>query len=308
MKRYILLSLLLVITFICYSQEINYQIDKPQQVFIGTPINIFVELTMEPGDSVYSAAADSLDVFLLKGDVFQTEEIIDNKKKINQKLTYQPFNTGEYTFPPLEYAVKTDTGMKLLTTSEFQVNVQSALPDSAQAIKDIADPVSIRLTFLDFAIPILIIIILILLIRYLIRYLKQAKEMETGPVIPTDTRPAWQIALELVQKLKSSDILDKGDFIQYHFRLSLILRYFLELEYKLKAVEMTTSEIRTQLVLSDHKEKSAILDFLAKSDRIKFAKYPVDRAQTYSAVDWLEKYFISYKNKTAESKQEENNV
>ncbi|MFC1888133.1 hypothetical protein ACFLYK_04955, partial [Candidatus Cloacimonadota bacterium] len=112
MKRTILIFLLTFTSLIIQAQEINYQVEKPQQVYIGTPINIYVELIMEPGDSVYSQVADTLDIFLLQSDVSQTEEIKDNIKKIHQKLTYQPFDTGEYTFPELEYAVKTGTGMQ----------------------------------------------------------------------------------------------------------------------------------------------------------------------------------------------------
>jgi hypothetical protein len=307
MKRILFLIMLISFGSMLLTQEINYQVEKPQQVYIGTPINLFVELIMEPTDSVYSHIADSLDVFLLQGEIFQTEEIIDNKKKIHQKITYQPFNTGEYTFPQLEYAVKTNSGTKILTTSEFQVNVESSIPDSAQVIKDIAEPIRINLRFWDFFIPILIIIFIIIIIKYLRKYLKSDKGSDKVS-IPEDTRPAWQIAMEKLEQLQISGILEKGEFINYHYGLSLVLRYFLELEYNLKAVEMTTKEIRSQLILEDPSEKSNILNFLSQADMIKFAKSPVDLAGSKQSYEWLREYLLQYKLRTERHNGEGENV
>lgn len=308
MKRYLLFIILFLFSLSCLAQEIETQIDKPQQVFIGTPIDIYVKITLAPEDTVYTTVKDSLDIFILQGEIFETEEILEDKKIINQKLTYQPFHTGEYTFPALEYAVKTNSGMKFLETSEFQVNVQSVLPDSAQVIKDIADPLKINLGFWDYALPVILLIMLFFLIRYLLLYLKRSKAVGSDSKKPKVIRPAWQIALEQLQELKASNLLEQGDFINYHFRLSLILRIFLELEYKIKAAEMTTSEIRSELNLPDKKEKSAVLEFLSKSDRIKFAKFPTDRAESYTATEWLYKYLISYKEKTMTRAEEDKHV
>jgi len=290
------------------AQELNYQIEKPKNVYIGTQIKLHIEILTDPADSIFSPVADSLDIFLLQGDIIQNEEIVDGTKKITQTLIYQPFNTGEYTFPSLEYAVKTPTDLKMLHTSEFQINVLSTIPDSAQVIRDISDPIKINLGFWDYFIPILLIIVIIFLVKYLLRFLKERKLTEPEKV-KKDIRPAWEIALKLLKELERSGILEKGDYLNYHYKLSLILRYFLELYYKIKAVEMTTREIRNQLHLEDHKEKSSILEFLSKADKIKFAKYPSDLDRSRQAYDWLNNYLLNYKNQQFEkNKLEDENV
>jgi hypothetical protein len=294
MKIFITILLVIFSNLILQAQELDYQIEKPQKVYIGTPIKIHIEITAEPGDSIYSQAADSLDVFLLQKEVLQSEEIIDQQKKISQTLIYQPFHTGEYAFPQLEFAVKTASGMKFLKTSEFQVNVLSAVPDSAQSIKDITDPVKVNLGFWDYLIPIAVIVLLVLLLKYLIRFFRKIKQTEEKGAV-TDNRPSWEVALNMLKQLSDTDLLEKGDFLNYYFQLSLILRYFLELEYKIKAVEMTTSEIRAQLKLPHHGEKSEILDFLSRADRIKFARQATDIDHSRKAYDWLYNYLLIYK-------------
>jgi len=295
MKKYIFLILLLTLTLLLNAQKLNYQVEKPKNVYIGTPIKLHVEILTDPADSVFSTVADSLDIFLLQGDIIQSEELVEDVKKINQTLVYQPFNTGEYTFPALEYTVKTSTELTTLQTSEFQVNVLSSIPDSAQAIKDISDPVKINLGFWDYFIPIIVLILMIFLIKYLLKFLKDRRRTEPEQ-IKKNIRPAWEIALAMLKKLEDSGILVKGDFLNYHYQLSLILRSFLELHYDVKAVEMTTREIRSQLVLDDHKEKTSILKFLIEADKIKFAKFPTNLSESRKAHDWLHNYLLKYKN------------
>jgi len=294
MKILLIIFLVTSGNLIVQAQELDYQIEKPQKIYIGTPIKLHIEITAESGDSIYAQAADSLDVFLLQKEVLQSEEIIDNQKKVKQTLIYQPFHTGEYTFPQLEFTVKTSSGLKFLKTSEFQVNVLSAISDSAQVIKDIADPVKVNLGFWDYFIPILLIFLIVLLLKYLIRFFRKIRQPEVVETVK-DKRPPWEISLNMLKELSDTDLLENGDFINYHYQLSLILRYFLELEYKIKAVEMTTSEIRTQLKLSDHREKSDILNFLNNADRIKFARYATDIDNSRKAYDWLYNYLLSYK-------------
>jgi len=306
MKKYILLALALLTFVQITCQEINYKVEKPGKVYIGTPIRLYVQILTDPADSIFTSELDSLDIFLLQGDIIQTEEIIEDKKKIDQILTYQPFNTGEYTFPSIEFAVKTASGMQYLSTSEFQVNVLSTITDSSQAIMDIAEPVKINLGFWDYFLPLLLIVIIILIIRYALKFLR-SKKVTAVESKPVDTRQAWEIALEMLNELERSDLLEKGDYLNYHYRLSLVLRTFIEYYYKVKAVEMTTSEIRAQLNLKDHQEKSFILDYLSSADRIKFAKYPSDLDSSRKAYSKLHAYIISYKDSNG-SQTEETNV
>lgn len=284
------------------SAELEYKLEKPQKLFIGTPFTLHVDISSAISDSIFSTQNDTLDIFILK-NIVSTEEIIDDTKTTFLDFTYQPFDTGEFTFPELEFAVKTADILQILKTNEFILKIESVIADSTKSIKDIATPLVVHLNFLDYFIPLLIIILIIIAIKYLIKLLKKTKKDFSEPEI-IDDRPAYIIALELLNNLKKEDLLIKGDFLNFYFRISLILRLFIELHYKINSVEMTTSEIRANLILGDHSEKSNILKFLMQADMIKFAKAIPTDSDSKAVLDWLDNYLRSFKisKETVETK------
>ena len=292
MKKIYLFLIFFLIPLLVFSAELDYKLEKPQKLFVGTPFKLHIDISSAISDSIFSTQNDTLDIFILK-DIESTEEIIDDTKTTFLDLTYQPFDTGEFTFPELEFAVKTADSLEILKTREFILNIESVITDSTESIKDIAAPLAVNLKFLDYFIPLFIIILLIFAIRYLIKLLKRTKKDFSEPEI-IDDRPAYIIALELLNKLKKDDLLIKGDFLNFYFRISLILRLFIELHYKINSVEMTTSEIRENLILNDHSEKSEILKFLRQADMIKFAKAIPTNSESEKAINWLENYLRSF--------------
>jgi len=293
MKK-IILFLILLIPMQIFSADLDYKLEKPQKLYVGTPFKLHVNINSAISDSIFSTQNDTLDIFILK-NIESSEKIEEETKTTFINLTYQPFDTGEFTFPQLEFAVKTSDTLEILNTNDFILNIESVIADSTQNIKDIADPLSVRLKFLDYFIPLLVLVLIILAIKYLVKLLKKSKiEVTESEII--DNRPAYVIALELLTKLKRDDLIIKGDFLNFYFRISLILRFFIELHYKINSVEMTTSEIRANLILPDHSEKSEILKFLSKADMIKFAKAIPEISDSEQALNWLEKYLHSFEN------------
>lgn len=297
-----------------FAQKIEYKIDKPSKLFVGTPFHLYVDIFSAPEDSIFTSKIDTLDIFILKGDIVESQEIINEEKITHLDLTFQPFDTGEFTFPELEFSVKTDNGLKTLKTSEFILNVISIVSDSTQTIKDIAEPLRLNFSFGDYFIVLLIIAIIIGLILFLKKILKK-KEKNSEPEIVTDNRPAYEIALELLDNLEKEKLLENGNFLQYHFRLSYILRFFIEKYYMINAVEMTTSEIRDNLQTTDFTEKSEIMKFLSSADLIKFAKFIPELEKSRKDTRWLRKYLFGFNKKskqdaikqsTGEREKEEN--
>ena len=93
---------------------------------------------------------------------------------------------------------------------------------------------------------------------------------------------AHEIAYKALEDLKESGLLKNGLVKEYFFRLSFIVRQYLENQFKLRAPEMTTEEFLTamsnvgaihELPLLSSDIKSLLTDFLEKSDMVKFARY-----------------------------------
>ena len=299
MKKIYIITIILLLALCLPAQELQQKLEKPSKLFVGSPFSVHIEITSAPEDSIFAPQLDSLDVFFLMGEPEQTELIEDGKKKNTIKLTFQAFDTGDYTFPELEFLVKTQAEDKILTTRDFVVIINSVLPDSANVIKDIAKPVTLKLGFWDYFIPILALIILIALIIFLKKLLTKPKQEEETPKF-TDTRPPWLVAQEMLTELKHKNLLDSGEFLEYYYQLSVILRYFLERNYQINALEMTTSEIRYNLHLDNTKEKSEILRLLSESDKVKFARFIPETDKGLAFALWLDSYLLSFENRTQE--------
>jgi len=311
MKRLYLL-LILLIPLLILSQQLDYTVDKPSELYIGTPFHLKVSIFKEPGDSVFTSVIDTIDIFQVL-NIQQADEIVNDKPvdKIDIKLA--AFDAGEFTFPPLEFTVKNKDQIRILTTSSFQVIVKSVLQDSSNVIKDIAKPVAVKLTWLDYLVPVLILILLFTGIYYLKRFLKRMKSGAVEIPEDVDTRPAYVIALEKLTLLKQKNLPEKSEYIEFYYELSMILRFFIERYYKVQAVEMTTSEIRANLQLKDHTEKRAILELLTKSDMVKFAKHIPKNSECGQSIDWSFNYFRKFekeyfaKSEQLEKKQSDEN-
>ncbi len=302
MKKFILIIILIsILTFLLNGQELHQNLEKPSKLFVGTPFQLHIEIIASPGDSIYAPQLDSLDVFFLMNEPEQSEVIENDLQKNLITLTFQAFDTGEYTFPQLEFLVKNDTGDHLLQTREFVVIINSVLPDSANVIKDIAKPLTLKLGFWDYFIPVLALIILIFIIHLVSKLLKRPDKEVTQLEI-VDSRPPYIIARIMLDDLIAEKLLESGKFLEFYYRLSLILRYFIEKFYKINALEMTTSEIRYYLKLSDAQEKSDIMRLLTESDKVKFARFIPDRRQAEDLVSWLDAYLLAFKLRQAEVK------
>ncbi len=323
MKKLSILLFLLICLYSLFSAELDYKVDKPSTLHLGTPFSILVDITTEKDQKIAAPAGDTLDIFI-KQDVKQTEEETEDGKIITHvDLEYAAWNTGTAEFPALEFSVIGDTTQKL-STQAFTVVIESILSDSLRAeLKQASDidtskykvfhsaSVRINPTLFEVAFPIvilaLIVFIVILTVRLIRKYLKNKNAPKNEVII--DNRPAHVIALEMLEALKGRKLLQTNQLIEYHFHLSMILRTYVELAYGVKAVEMTTSEIRANLVLEDFQEKSWILGFLNEADKVKFAKFTPEYSVSDQAINSLSEYLnkkeVEYNSK---QKQEEQDV
>jgi hypothetical protein len=75
------------------------------------------------------------------------------------------------------------------------------------------------------------------------------------------------------------DLISKGQIKEYYYRLSNIVRHYIENRFKLMAPERTTEEFLAEMMVTgklteDHKE--LVGNFLEHCDMVKFAAYGPD--------------------------------
>ncbi|MCL2065163.1 MAG: hypothetical protein FWG98_12465 [Candidatus Cloacimonetes bacterium] len=204
-------------------------------------------------------------------------------------LRIAPFDTGYVRTERIPIYFTAEGRADTLYIEPFSFYVRSSLTIADTLLRDIVPPRSFRWKFMDYFVPILILLVIGAIVYFLMKYFKKKEEEEQEYV---DTRPAWMIALELLQEFKQKTYLRDGYYLEYYFELSMILRIFIEKQYRIKAAEMTTYEIKQSL--GEIEQKKQIIKILSEMDMVKFAKTIPILKDAEDMLYWIEKYVMSF--------------
>ncbi|MBN2030339.1 hypothetical protein JW824_08850 [bacterium] len=200
------------------------------------------------------------------------------------------FFTGEFEIPPLTVTYRTaeDSTMHTLTTEKIKIVVESVKPSEAGDIRDIKSPVEIPrdwwLLGRWFVLGGMIIMFgVFMMILY--RRKKQGKGLLPRKEQPP--RPPHEVAYENLERLRESDLLEKGAVKEYYIAISEIIRRYIEGRYFVVAMELTTFEVMEGLSQADLPEEEYQLfsTFLSQCDLVKFAKYMPSEKENEAIMD-----------------------
>lgn len=200
--------------------------------------------------------------------------------KIVEKVEYiiSTFETGEFEIPPLtiRYAAPGDTTRREIKTEKIKIFVESLKPSEAGDIRDIKGPVELKRTLRRLIYTLSAALAVALVGFFIFYYIKKKRAGEA--LIPKKIeppRPAHEVAYEELEKLKNSDLLERGLIKEFYIELSDIIRRYLEGRYFIAAMELTTTELMEKLRTAnlDQFDIDLIDEFLDLCDLVKFAKY-----------------------------------
>jgi hypothetical protein len=202
---------------------------------------------------------------------------VDGKIITEGQYTISTFMTGEFEVPPtgILYLLPNDSTQHLLKTEPIKITVESMKASEAGDIRDVKAPLEIplswwyRLRWVVIGISGLLVIAIVIL---LIRRHKAGKSLL--PIRETPPRPAHEIALEALDRLTASDLMDKEQVKAFYIDLSEIIREYIGRRYFVVALEMTTTEVLDGLkrVNLSNDIFQMFKNFLDRSDLVKFAK------------------------------------
>ncbi len=153
------------------------------------------------------------------------------------------------------------------------INVDSLLPPpgSEVELRDIKSPVQPppdrRALFLA-----LIALLLIVLVAAGVDLVQRRRRSRASTV----TRPAHEVALEALSRLRGARLIAAGRHGDYYVRLSGIVREYVEGRFAVRAPEMTTEEFLAAVGRGERLEREhrgALSGFLAEADLVKFARH-----------------------------------
>ena len=167
-------------------------------------------------------------------------------------------------------------------------------------IRDVKAPVDLPPDYhwLWFALAVLLVA---LLVFFLVRFLKKKQQTNGAPTV---VLPAWEIALQHLNELSSKGLIAKGEFKEYYFLLSNILRHYIENRFNIRAPEMTTEEFLNKVkeghtISSEY--KITLKSFMNEGDMVKFAKYVPSTEDAQRGFDLVLKFIMDTKETAVEA-------
>ena len=189
------------------------------------------------------------------------------------RFTLAAFELGDIEIPGFDIRVEAPDGsLTTLSTDSYLITVQSVGLDEGGDIRAIRGPLGIPLSVI-YVLPWVLLLALLGGLGYWLW--GKRRPVEASPrrsvVIP---RFPHEDAYEALDRLRASDLVERGEIKEYHILASEIIRTYVEGRYGVYALEMTTGEVVEGLrgtgVAGDAVQTFG--RFASRCDLVKFAK------------------------------------
>lgn len=194
--------------------------------------------------------------------------IIDRKVMDGEiKLFILVDKIESFEIGPFSISFEDDGNKGIIKCDSVSLEVLSNLGEnSAEAqLKPIVGIIPTTPLWLKYLSWIIVLVIVILVVAGILWWRRKQQQKVEGNMAQ---RPSHIIAIEEIQELRRQGLFEKGHYKEFYFRLSEILREYLERLRGFPAAEYTTEEIARR-VKSEIDRK--IIPLLREADLVKFA-------------------------------------
>jgi hypothetical protein len=265
------------------------RVDK-SRIKIGDLIRYTVTVTHQKGvDARTPGTGANLGGFEIRS--YNVPEPKEKKGVVVSEYEYtiSTFFPGEFVIPPLPVAYKVpgDTTVRVMATPSIKIVVESMKPSEAGDIKDIKPPMEIPFNWWLLLMKAGIgLLIAGLAVGGFLLYRRWKSGKGLRPVREEPLKPPHEIALEALDRLKASNLLEKGEIKLFYIELSEIIRRYIGGRYFVVAMEMTTTEVLDGLSAANlHEGDFELFEaFFHRCDWVKFAKYIPKTEETSETV------------------------
>lgn len=278
MRILTLISFILVSTWAVAQDATVKAVVDSQEILIGDQVNL--DLTVELKDESTVAWPLFKDTITGQIEIVQSS-IPDTTKKetgetvIHQRLVITSFDTGFMVLPPVEFVFNQDS-FQTLSTEPILLFVSDIPVEMEADIKEIKEPYDVPFNWKRYIKWILLALAIIAAIVVgIILYKKYKKQPEEPVARPKPKRPAHEIALEKLEALRQKKLWQNDKTKEFYIELSDIIREYIEFQFDVLALEMTTDQIITTLKLKGLEDEKIrpLKAMLQMADLAKFAKY-----------------------------------
>ena len=302
-----------IISFLLFAIQNSYA----QTATASTKEKEYVIGDWIPVDLFISATSNNKVAFPnLKDSISETIEVanytpIDTVKKAGQYEYHQlvnliVFDTGKILLPQFQFFVNNNGKVDTILSEAILVHVAGVKIDTTKDIKDIKEPLKIPLTFQEI-LPYLIGAFILAILAGVITWFFMERKKKQKPVDEKYLLPPHVWAFKELDKLQQEKLWQTGEVKNYYSRLTDIARTYIELRYKIPAMEKTTDELMASMHKGMMKQslKKELNEVLVLSDFVKFAKAQPDFMENENAFKII-KDFIDKTKQIEEEKKPDN--
>ena len=267
---------------------------QDEQVSVGKPFTVDLTLKAPYGSVVewnpFITDTLSAQIDILKrGDVVRTADA-DSNIIVQQQLTLMTFDTGFVEIPSLQ--LSTFNSPLSTFTDPIQLYSTTIAVDTTQTFRPLMPPIEHPVTMKEvfpWILGALVLVLLGIAIWYLVKRRKRNVD-ENGGVINGPSIPPYDKAMSDLEQLREQKLWQIGKLKEYYSSLSDITREYIEGQFEVNAVEMTTGEILREVekLRFDKEIYDKLKAAMDLSDLVKFAKYSASSLENDHAMDDVE--------------------
>lgn len=251
-------------------------------ILIGEPIKLNFEVSIPSGTAVKWFRTDTIPHFEIVDPGTIDSSTDANNKMYRQQLIITSFDSGSWTIP----AFVVQMGKKKLRTDTISINVTYTPSDTAADYHDIKDIIAVKDPSNPY-LPWIIAGAALLVMGALVYFLMKRKQQPKPRAQPVSKLTPYEEAMQSLEELRKSQLVQKGEVKQYYTRLNDILRWYVTRKFNFSSLEKTNEELILQLrqMRLGNDEFTQLAQALRMADFVKFAKYkpaPADQEGSFS--------------------------
>ena len=271
----------------------DVQVGKPftLDLSLKVPYGWFVEWN----DFAIDTLSEQIDI-IKRGNVERTADA-DSNVIVKQQLTLMTFDTGQIQLPAvgLTYAQSFDDPIRMQAFTEpIDLYATTITVDTLQSYKPIVEPIAAPIQMKEVFPWILAVLVAVLLGLGIWLFVKRRKQHvdEDGNIVRGPVIPPYDKAVDDLKRLREEKMWQSGKVKEYFSSLTDIAREYIEGQFGVNAVEMTTDDILEEIKpLHFPKETyNKLKDTMEVADLVKFAKYSASTFESYTALSSMTEF------------------
>lgn len=220
-------------------------------------------------------------------------QAIEKEILLSRKLKVTSYEAGFFPVPPMAFGYISGMDTIYLESQALLMEVDSVQIDPQAPIKDIKEIQKAPILFEDI-LPWLLGFIALLIISFVAYYIYRRRKYRKPLFVPRQKPqiPPYIIAINELEHLRKKKLCQQGFVKVYHIGLTDIVRTYIQSQFNIPSMEMTTDE--TLAAIKPHIiEKESLSDLeaiLCLADLVKFAKHLPEERENDLSLDLAIKF------------------